>query len=254
MPLMEGVAPYSNSYSLSLVTDNQANGGDSFNTNQTLQSMYRDTFSASFWIKPDDGRKSGTNHIFGNAVVGTSFLFNINANGYLGVFMLVNGKYIIGSSTAGQYDDGAASDFSHVAIVVKKNTGGNTSVKVYKDGAQVAMSPFSNVADTDQASMDFGSATTHIGWGNSSATSSNRLIGNMDEAAFFDTELDADNVAAIYNSGTPFDLTSDNGNYNSSGNLLSYNRFESHVRSKSKEVFWQSKLEEKNEKIIFFSF
>lgn len=191
--------------------------------------MYRDTFSASFWIKPDDGRKPNTNHIFGNGAVGTSFLFSINANGYLGVFMLVNGKYVIGSTTAGRYDDGAASDFSHVAIVVKKNTGGNTAVKIYKDGAVLAMAPLSNITDTDQASIDFGGATTHIGWGNASDTSSNRLIGNIDEAAFFDTELNASNVAAIYNSGTPFDLTSDNGDYNSSGNLLSYYRFENNT-------------------------
>lgn len=229
LPYVEGVAPYSNTYSLSLVTDNQADGGDSFNTNQSLTSMYTDTFSASFWVKPDDGRKPSSNQIFGNVAAGTSFLFSINGNGYLGVFLLVNGKYIIGSATNGRYDDGAASDFSNVVIVVNKNTGSNTSVKVYKDGVRLAMSPFSNVTDTDQASMDFGSATTRIGWGGTSPTTANRFIGNIDEAAFFNTELDDDNVAAIHNGGTPFDLTSDNGNYNSSGNLLSYYRFENNT-------------------------
>ena len=190
--------------------------------------MYTDTFSASFWIKPEDGRKGGTNHIFGNNLGGTTFLFSINLNGYLGAFTLVNGRYIIGAATNGRYDDGAASDFSNVVIVVKKNTGSTSSMKIYKDGVRLAMNPFSNVTDTDQESIDFGSETTHIGYGNSTTTTAN-LIGNIDEAAFFDTELDDDNIAAIYNSGTPFDLSSDNGNYTSSGNLLSYYRFENNT-------------------------
>ena len=40
-----------------------------------------------------------------------------------------------------------------------------------------------------------------------------------DEAAIWDVELDADAVAAIYNSGTPTDLSVDSGNYDNSGDL-----------------------------------
>ena len=46
--------------------------------------------------------------------------------------------------------------------------------------------------------------------------------GNADEMAIWSSVLDADAVAAVYNSGKPFDLTSDRGNYDVSGDLVNY--------------------------------
>ena len=48
------------------------------------------------------------------------------------------------------------------------------------------------------------------------------LDGNIDEAAVWDVALDADAIAAIYNSGTPTDLTIDSGNYDNSSDLQGY--------------------------------
>ena len=44
--------------------------------------------------------------------------------------------------------------------------------------------------------------------------------------AIWDVALDADAVTAIYNSGTPIDLTSDSGNYDNSADLQLYYQFE----------------------------
>tara|TARA_Y100000310_G_C19960263_1_gene480893 strand:- start:31 stop:471 length:441 start_codon:yes stop_codon:yes gene_type:complete len=57
--------------------------------------------------------------------------------------------------------------------------------------------------------------------GNNPETS-RTFAGNIDDVAIWDVVLDADNVEAVYNSGTPFDLSSDSGNYNQSGNLVGY--------------------------------
>tara|TARA_R100000329_G_scaffold129472_1_gene108427 strand:- start:5272 stop:8256 length:2985 start_codon:yes stop_codon:yes gene_type:complete len=46
--------------------------------------------------------------------------------------------------------------------------------------------------------------------------------GSMADLAFFTTTLDSSNVAAIYNSGKPIDLTCDAGNYNNANNLKAY--------------------------------
>ena len=46
--------------------------------------------------------------------------------------------------------------------------------------------------------------------------------GNADEMAIWSSVLDADAVAAVYNSGKPFDLTSNRGDYDVSGNLVNY--------------------------------
>ena len=50
--------------------------------------------------------------------------------------------------------------------------------------------------------------------------------GSIDEFAIWSTALDANNVAAIYNNGTPISLTSNSGNYTSKSSLQAWWRFE----------------------------
>jgi hypothetical protein len=50
----------------------------------------------------------------------------------------------------------------------------------------------------------------------------NHLPGNWTDVAVFNTAIDADAVLAMYNSGTPTELTSNSGNYDYSNNLLGY--------------------------------
>jgi len=49
--------------------------------------------------------------------------------------------------------------------------------------------------------------------------------GEMNNLAIFNVGLDASNIAAIYNSGSPIDLSTDSGNYNQSENLAAWWRF-----------------------------
>lgn len=58
-----------------------------------------------------------------------------------------------------------------------------------------------------------------LGGSNADNTLENKFAGNMDEVAIWDTLLDDDAVTAIYNSGTPTNLSSDSGNYDNSSNL-----------------------------------
>ena len=50
--------------------------------------------------------------------------------------------------------------------------------------------------------------------------------GKLDEFAIFDEELSLNTIKAIYNSGTPTDLTQNSGDYQSADNLAVYYRFE----------------------------
>tara|TARA_R110002096_G_scaffold130077_1_gene279132 strand:+ start:712 stop:2334 length:1623 start_codon:yes stop_codon:yes gene_type:complete len=50
--------------------------------------------------------------------------------------------------------------------------------------------------------------------------------GLINDFALFNTDLDAANIAAIYNSGTESDLTTNIGNYTGQGNLAGYWKFE----------------------------
>ena len=50
--------------------------------------------------------------------------------------------------------------------------------------------------------------------------------GNFDDVAVFDTDIDADAVLAMYNSGVPTELTSNSGNYDYASNLIGYWKFD----------------------------
>lgn len=56
--------------------------------------------------------------------------------------------------------------------------------------------------------------------------SAHHAAGNMDDLACFDVQLSDAAVTAMYNSGTPTDLTSNSGDYTSSSNLIGYWKFD----------------------------
>ena len=87
-----------------------------------------------------------------------------------------------------------------------------------------------------EAGESFGSAATRGSLQNATTDTSSFFIGSYDGAAYFtglidevavwDAALDADAVAAIYNSGVPIALDADDGNYDNSGDLQGWWRFE----------------------------
>ena len=53
--------------------------------------------------------------------------------------------------------------------------------------------------------------------------------GKIDEVAYWNTELSANAISTLYNSGTPLSASSNSGNYTSSGNLVMYYKFEENL-------------------------
>ena len=51
----------------------------------------------------------------------------------------------------------------------------------------------------------------------------------IDEVAYWNTELDADAISALYNSGTPLSASSNSGNYDNSNDLVMYYKFEENL-------------------------
>ncbi len=56
----------------------------------------------------------------------------------------------------------------------------------------------------------------------SGITLSRNIDGHVDEVGIWTVPLDGDALTAIYNSGTPIDLTEDDGNYDVSSSLWGY--------------------------------
>ena len=106
-------------------------------------------------------------------------------------------------------------------------TNAHTGIKLYVN-ASVASSYVDTTAGTYVAMHNNTGSNGDIAigaWRNTSFTD-----GKIDEVAIWDVELDAEAVTAIYNEvdgvGVPFDLASDNGNYDNSGSLVGYWRME----------------------------
>ena len=55
----------------------------------------------------------------------------------------------------------------------------------------------------------------------------------MNDLAIWSSALDAANITAIYNSGTPTDLTTGAGNYDEQGNLVGYWKMEDNANDSS---------------------
>lgn len=117
-----------------------------------------------------------------------------------------NVKYLQSSLTA--FDD----TWHHVAMTFSSNT-----VKLYVDGT-LDPSPVTIVANTVN-SIHSGSAAVTIGTIlNSDAPSTYTFTGNIDEPSIWNATLTDAEIAEIYNSGDPTDLTT----HSKAGNLVSW--------------------------------
>tara|TARA_R100000664_G_scaffold8732_1_gene14407 strand:- start:92 stop:904 length:813 start_codon:yes stop_codon:yes gene_type:complete len=88
--------------------------------------------------------------------------------------------------------------------------------KIYIDGSVVATTA------TGTGGINAYNAANSAYIGKRFTTSPRYMDGKLDEIGFWDSVLTASEVNAIYNGGTPFDLTADNGNYVSSSDLIGY--------------------------------
>ena len=230
------VAGYVNSQSLNL-----DGTGDIIETNLTeaqLQTLMRGPgFTVSMWVNV---AYSSSFHLFGYTdtggfVAGTFDLRYVQIIPSLD-YVLVSLK--LGGSNADQlmvvnptFTD-VNNTWQHIAYSVVRGVDDSTdgTHTLYWNGSQAgtANTQPKNFSDATEVSSGRGLA---IGGQNNNGTMQNNMTGLLDEVAIFAAGLDANNIAAIYNSGVPFDLTVNTGNYNSAAKLERYYRFEGSTQS-----------------------
>jgi hypothetical protein len=196
--------------------------GDYLDTGSSFQSTMQGSFSWSFWAKPDDGQPGGS----GNMVfLGTDNNADQDA---LYITLGSNGKILVNHeanndpanyTTDGVVFPNGATDWTHICVTVTKDT--NTSYIIYVDGAAVA-GTLSNAVDEEAHAAWASSDNFYIGALNDDGTATRPITSKMDEVALFNVALDAAAVTAIYNSGKPFDLNNNRGNYDNSSALVAY--------------------------------
>ena len=202
--------------------------GDYLDTGSPFQAVFRDSFTISCWVKIADGRMGGIFQSFVAAVddpTTNGINFYTYSDGKLTMYMVAGSDMMSVITDAAVFDNGA-NDWKHIAVTMTRSGSGNVTAALYVNGSAVGATTTHTLTEANQANFT-SSLNIYIGGRNDNGSSFDMAFtGSMDEVAIWSAALDADAITAIYNSGSPTDLTTNNGNYDNSGDLEAYYRME----------------------------
>jgi hypothetical protein len=193
-------------FSNSLVFDGTDDYLDLGDKTTSLQS---NGFTFSAWIYPHD--LSNTQFFISGDSSDNNIRFN--GNGYQ-LLVEINGKGTTFGTWASDSDSVfVVNEWQHLVV-----TYNNGTVIIYRNGNPVIYDGTgATSATTTSGATEF--KFRHIGKRYGVGAYYN---GGISDMAIYNTDLDATNVTAMYNSGKPIDLTCDAGNYNNTNNIVGY--------------------------------
>ena len=222
-PYVESAVAFTNTKSLSFDGTN-----DYVDTNYTSNDLFRDSFSFSFWVKPDDGQPASNIAVLGVEAGSNAdqVIVLIDTAGRISLAHASNSSFNYINTSSSVFTNGAQSDYTHVVITEEKVSSGNATTKVYINKVDTAISVlgggFFVVSEANFNAFDHGGLELNIGAVNDDGTQDTFYDGLIDEVAVFSKKLSSDEVEAIYNSGAPKNESAHDG-------LLLYYRFEDDV-------------------------
>ena len=199
---------------------------DHLDTGATFNTTFAGSFSISLWMRPDDGHPASAEYVFGSNEGDTSDDSGIR----LELLTSTKVRFVLKSNEAEVYNDTSAAIFTdnaqdgwtHIVCIATKNSGADTTLSMYKNGSAVTLgSATGSVSEAEHAAFST-VRNLYIGARNQQGTAQTFYDGKIGDFAIWNTALDANNVAAIYNSGRPTNLTFNSGNYNQSSALQAY--------------------------------
>jgi len=217
---------YINEYSIEFDGTN-----DYFDTNSTFQTTLRGSYTIAFWLNSTAALPSGgvEQYFFGMWEFGSPYsrmYMTTNSSGRLGFLMEAEGSGTLNCSSSGTtaINDG---EWMHIAVVVTKVGGSSNSTgKIYINGVEDISSSSSSMTGTEQEGFDADGKKLFFGYLNAGGGINSFFggrSGKWDEIAIWNTALSANSLAVVGDS--PFDLTTENGDYAQQGNLVSYWKF-----------------------------
>lgn len=212
------LSSFENVYSLDFDGTN-----DYIDTGHHFSTVFDGSWTMSAWVKPDDGQPSSAGMFAGVADGdggGSRISFLVKTNGKVGFTYESNdGAYTDCESSSAVWSNGE-STWKHIVATINETDG---AMVIYVNGSSVGTATEDEYDDMSTYSAD---EEFYIGGRNNNGTVNLPFAGLIDEFGIWDAALDADAVSAIYNSGTPIPLDSDLGNYDNSGDLQGWWRFE----------------------------
>ena len=201
---------------------------DYVDTNYASNTLFRTSFSLSFWMRPTDGQPSAAGGIMGVETGANvhNVLAYLNTNGTIGFSHAAGSAINYSITNSAVFTDGVQSDFKHIVITEENVSSGNAATKIYVNGVDTAFSVLGGgafvIPQAKFESIDFGGLELNLGAINDDGTQDSFYDGMLDEVAIFNKKLSSSEVTAIYNSGTPKDESSHDS-------LFMYYRFEDNV-------------------------
>ena len=204
---------YENEWSISFDGTN-----DYLETGDNFYATFRDSFAISMWFKTP------------SAGAGATYLVGVDqdsANDYTYFYIkwdeannrihtrFQSAGYAVQNYSATTLNDDA---WYHLVLTVNETGSGDNSVfDLYINGAADTTSETGTMRGDRQSSFTDTDTTLRLArYGSSYADI------DIHDFAMFSSYLDAANVAAIYNSGTSINLSEDDGDYDTSGDLVVY--------------------------------
>jgi hypothetical protein len=165
-------------------------------------------FSISLWVKLADisGKNLITKHEDSNNQIVIYF------SGEKIVANLQGGGENICTHVGANNMTALQNTWIHICVSMDRDGNGG----VYVNGTTTTYGKALHDLDADTQTLSNSGSWYFMRYGSS------YTAGEMTDVAIWNVALDADAVTAVYNSGKPFDLTSDRGNYDNSSALQGY--------------------------------
>ena len=171
----------------------------------TYQSVLRSSFSFSLWVRLEVGHAS-FNKLLMNFPHGDSsnpeYIQFFTQNSYFKAYYRAGGSYISVNQTTGPLPNGD-SGWLHLVLVGIRTSSTDHTLKIYKNGSEVA--------SNDSSTVDFEDFTTTekiaIGRGSSSSGSQTYHAFKVDDVSIWSKALSSTEVSNLYNSGSGSSLT-----------------------------------------------
>ena len=204
--------------------------GDIINFDNNFESTFQGDYTISCWVNITDGNPSAVQNIFGTTSSNSSIQIQLSTAGKWGFKLFSNSR--VGSPSILEFDssltDGQATGWYNIVATMNHTGSATQSVRaIYANGGDNVTTGDWNTGNHHAAFVGNAQDDVFVGaFMNSSSVISNPMTGNVTDVAIWNTVLDADAVTAVYNSGEPFDLNDDNGDYDNSSALVAYWRMD----------------------------
>ena len=167
---------------------------DYIDTGSSFQSTFRDSFSVSMWVKPDDGQPSAESSFFGTRNSGSEDWIhgNLQTDGDIAFYYKSNGTASEGRTSSAVFPNGSTS-WTHIVLIADNSA---NQLKIFSNGNQLSISggDLSSITMGDWTSSD----ELFIGARDNNGTAEKFFDGSINNVKIFNTALTQDQVRELY--------------------------------------------------------